>query len=127
MVLTDIMEHTLGSQSPVEPEIETAHAEEFLEELRRVTDVLPERINIDAESVEQGLAKLVLTVIEFIRRLLEKQAIRRVESGNLTPEQVEALGLALMKLEAKLQDLKTQFGLSEEDLNLNLGPLGRLI
>jgi transcriptional antiterminator len=121
------MEHTLGSQSPVEPEIETAHAEEFLEELRRVTDVLPERINIDAESVEQGLAKLVLTVIEFIRRLLEKQAIRRVESGNLTPEQVEALGLALMKLEAKLQDLKTQFGLSEEDLNLNLGPLGRLI
>jgi len=127
VVLTDIMEHTLGSQSPVEPEIETAHAEEFLEELRRVTDVLPERINIDAESVEQGLAKLVLTVIEFIRRLLEKQAIRRVESGNLTPEQVEALGLALMKLEAKLQDLKTQFGLSEEDLNLNLGPLGRLI
>src|SRR6185436_17004127 len=121
------MEHTLGSQSPVEPEIETAHAEEFLEELRRVTDVLPERINIDAESVEQGLAKLVLTVIEFIRRLLEKQAIRRVESGNLTPKQVEALGLALKKLEAKLQDLKGQFGLSEEDLNLNLGPLGRLI
>ena len=127
MVLTDIMEHRLESQLPIEPEIETAHAEEFLEELRRVTDVLPERINIDAESVEQGLAKLVLTVIEFIRRLLEKQAIRRVESGNLTPEQVEALGLALMKLEAKLQDLKTQFGLSEEDLNLNLGPLGRLI
>ena len=121
------MEHNLGSQLPVEPEIETAHAEEFLEELRRVTDVLPERINIDAESVEQGLAKLVLTVIEFIRRLLEKQAIRRVESGNLTPEQVEALGLALMKLEAKLQELKTQFGLTEEDLNLNLGPLGRLI
>jgi len=127
VVLTDIMEHTLGSQSPVEPEIETAHAEEFLEELRRVTDVLPERINIDAQSVEQGLAKLVLTIIEFIRRLLEKQAIRRVEGGNLTPEQVEDLGLALMKLESKLQELKTQFGLSEEDLNLNLGPLGRLI
>ena len=122
--LTDTMEHT---QLPVEPEIETAHAEEFLEELRRVTDVLPERINIDAESVEQGLAKLVLTIIEFIRRLLEKQAIRRVEGGNLTPEQVEDLGLALMKLESKLQELKTQFGLSEDDLNLNLGPLGRLI
>ncbi len=112
---------------PVEAEIETAHSKEFLEELRHVTEVLPERINIDAESVEQGLAKLVLTVIEFIRRLLEKQAISRVESGNLTPEQVEALGLALMKLEAKLQELKTQFGLAEEDLNLNLGPLGRLI
>ena len=122
-----MIEHSEASQLPVEPEIETAHAEEFLEELRRVTEVLPERINIDTESVEQGLAKLVLTVIEFIRRLLEKQAIRRVESGNLTPEQVEALGLALMKLESKLHELKTQFGLSEEDLNLNLGPLGRLI
>jgi hypothetical protein len=121
------MEYTRGSQLPVEPEVETAHSKEFLEELRRVTDVLPEQINIDAETVEQGLAKLVLTVIEFIRRLLEKQAIRRVEGGNLTPEQVEALGLALMKLEAKLQELKTQFGLAEEDLNLNLGPLGRLI
>ena len=122
-----MIERTQVSQLPAEPEIETEHAEEFLEELRRVTDVLPERINIDAESVEQGLGKLVLTVIEFIRRLLEKQAIRRVEGGTLTPEQVEALGLALMKLESKLQELKTQFGLSEEDLNLNLGPLGRLI
>jgi actin-like ATPase involved in cell morphogenesis len=126
-VVLTLMEHSQGSQLPVEAEVDTAHSKEFLEELRRVTDVLPERINIDAESVEQGLAKLVLTVIEFIRRLLEKQAIRRVESGNLTPEQVEALGLALMKLEAKLQELKTQFGLAEEDLNLNLGPLGRLI
>ena len=126
-VFTVIMEYTRGSHLPVEAEVETAHSKEFLEELRRVTDVLPEQINIDAETVEQGLAKLVLTVIEFIRRLLEKQAIRRVEGGNLTPEQVEALGLALMKLEAKLQELKTQFGLAEEDLNLNLGPLGRLI
>ena len=121
------MEHFRGSHSPVEPAIETRHADEFLEELRHVSEIVPERINIDAESVEQGLAKLVLTVIEFIRRLLEKQALRRVESGNLTPEQVEALGLALMKLEAKLEELKTQFGLAEEDLNLNLGPLGRLI
>ena len=122
-----MIERTQVPQLAAEPEIETEHAEEFLQELRRVTDVLPERINIDAESVEQGLGKLVLTVIEFIRRLLEKQAIRRVEGGNLTPEQVEALGLALMKLESKLQELKTQFGLSDDDLNLNLGPLGRLI
>ena len=110
-----------------EPDIETSHVEEFVEQLRCVTDTLPARINIDAQSVEQGLAKLVLTLIEFIRRLLEKQAVRRMEGGDLSPEQIEELGLALMKLEAKLQELKTQFGLEDEDLNLDLGPIGRLI
>lgn len=119
----------LSPENPlsVEPEIDTSHAEEFVAELRRVTDSLPSRINIDAESVEQGLAKLVLTLIEFIRRLLEKQAVRRMEGGDLSPEQIEELGLALMRLEAKLQDLKNQFGLADEDLNLDLGPIGRLI
>ncbi len=119
----------LSPKNPLtaEPEIETAHAEEFVEQLRCVTDTLPSRINIDAQSVEQGLAKLVLTLIEFIRRLLEKQAVRRMEGGDLSPEQIEELGLALMKLEAKLQELKTQFGLSDDDLNLDLGPIGRLI
>jgi actin-like ATPase involved in cell morphogenesis len=110
-----------------EPEIETSHADEFVEQLRVVTDTLPSRINIDAQSVEEGLAKLVLTLIEFIRRLLEKQAVRRMEGGDLSPEQIEELGLALMRLEAKLQELKTQFGLEAEDLNLDLGPIGRLI
>ena len=119
----------LSPENPLtaEPEIETAHAEEFVEQLRCVTDTLPSRINIDAQSVEQGLAKLVLTLIEFIRRLLEKQAVRRMEGGDLSPEQIEELGLALMKLEAKLQELKAQFGLDDEDLNLDLGPIGRLI
>jgi Gas vesicle protein K len=112
---------------PVEPEIETAHAAEFVEELRRVTEALPPRINIDAQSVEQGLAKLVLTLIEFIRRLLEKQAVRRMEGGGLSPEQVEELGLALMKLEEKMGELKGRFGLEDEELNLDLGPVGRLI
>ena len=119
----------LSPENPLtaEPEIETAHTEEFIEQLRVVADTLPSRINIDAQSVEQGLAKLVLTLIEFIRRLLEKQAVRRMEGGDLSPEQIEELGLALMRLEAKLQELKTQFGLTEEDLNLDLGPIGRLI
>jgi hypothetical protein len=119
----------LSPENPhsADPEIETAHAEEFVEQLRKVTDTLPSRINVDAQSVEQGLAKLVLTLIEFIRRLLEKQAVRRMEGGDLSPEQIEELGLALMKLEAKLQELKTQFGLEDEDLNLDLGPIGRLI
>jgi len=66
-------------------------------------------------------------LIEFIRRLLEKQAVRRMEGGDLSPEQIEELGLALMKLEEKLLELKTQFGLKDEDLNLDLGPIGRLI
>jgi len=110
-----------------EPAIETSHTEEFVEQLRCVTDTLPSRINVDPQSVEQGLAKLVLTLIEFIRRLLEKQAIRRMEGGDLSPQQIEDLGLALMKLEAKLNELKTQFGLEDEDLNIDLGPVGRLI
>ena len=119
----------LSPENPLsaEPDIDTSHAEEFVEQLRCVTDTLPSRINIDPKSVEQGLAKIVKTKIEFIRRLLEKQAIRRMEGGDLSPEQIDDLGLALMTLEAKLQELKTQFGLENEDLNIDLGPVGRLI
>ena len=115
------------SPSPVETEFDPGRAEEFVAELRRVADTLPRRINVDAESVEQGLAKLVLTLIEFIRRLLEKQAVRRMDGGGLSPEQIEELGLALMRLEEKMRELKGQFGLADEDLNLDLGPVGRLL
>jgi hypothetical protein len=115
------------SPIPVEPEVETEHPAEFVAELRRVADRLPERVNIDAEGVEQGLAKLVLTLIELIRRLLEKQAVRRMEGGGLSPEQVEELGLALMKLEEKMAELKEHFGLRDEELNIDLGPIGKLI
>jgi actin-like ATPase involved in cell morphogenesis len=109
------------------PEVETDHPAEFVAELRRVADRLPERVNVDAESVEQGLAKLVLTLIELVRRLLEKQAVRRMEGGDLAPEQVEELGLALMKLEEKMAELKTHFGLQDDELNIDLGPIGKLI
>ena len=115
------------SPTPAEPEVETEHPAEFVSELRRVADRLPERVNIDDESVEQGLAKLVLTLIELIRRLLEKQAVRRMEGGGLSPEQVEELGLTLMKLEAKMAELKEHFGLQDEELNIDLGPIGKLI
>jgi actin-like ATPase involved in cell morphogenesis len=111
----------------VEPLVETDHPAEFVAELRRVADSLPERVNVSAESVEQGLAKLVLTLIELIRRLLEKQAVRRMEGGGLTDEQVEELGLALMKLEEKMAEMKAHFGLGDEELNIDLGPIGRLI
>jgi CII-binding regulator of phage lambda lysogenization HflD len=88
-------------------------------ELRR--SALPERISADSEAVENSLPRLVLSIIELIRQLLERQALRRMDAGNLTEEEIEQLGLALMKLEEKMEDLKGSFGLSEEDLKLSLG------
>ena len=88
--------------------------------------VVPERIAADSEIVENGLAKLVLSIIELVRRLLEKQALRRMDRGNLTDEEIERLGEALMKLEEKMGELKRTFGLSDDDLNLKLGPIKTL-
>jgi hypothetical protein len=85
------------------------------------------RIDCSPETVEQGLAKLVLSLIELLRRLLERQAIRRMEGGSLTDQQVEDMGQALMKLEQKVHELANAFGLKPEDLNLELGPLGKLL
>src|SRR5213595_3546510 len=85
------------------------------------------RIDCTPENIEQGLAKLVLSLIELLRQLLERQAIRRMEGGSLTEEQVESMGEALMKLEAKIHELATHFGLTPADLNLDLGPLGNLL
>ena len=91
------------------------------------TGGIPERINADQDSVEQGLAKLVLTLIELLRRLLEKQAIRRIEADSLSEEEIERMGETFLRLEAKMKELKATFGLQDEDLNLNLGPLGDLL
>jgi predicted CopG family antitoxin len=88
--------------------------------------VIPERIAADSEIVENGLAKLVLSIIELVRRLLEKQALRRMDGGNLSDEEIEKLGSALMKLEEKMGDLKRTFNLSDQDLNLKLGPVTML-
>ena len=85
------------------------------------------RINVDPVAVEQSLAKLVLTLIEFIRRLLEKQAIRRMEAGSLTDDEIERMGETFLKLEERMRELKAAFGLQDEDLNLSLGPLGNLL
>ena len=97
------------------------------DELQQVRGSLPSRIDVDAEGVEQGLAQLVLTLVEFIRQLLERQAVRRMEGGSLSDEEVERVGLALMKLEEKVHQLAEQFGLEPSDLNINLGPLGDLL
>jgi hypothetical protein len=93
---------------------------------RRVSSVTP-RWNADPEDVQRSVAKLVLTLVEFLRQLMERQAIRRMEEKTLSPAEVEAVGLALMQLEQTLRDLAGRFGLAPEDLNLDLGPLGRLV
>ncbi|MEK6538889.1 MAG: gas vesicle protein K [Nitrospirota bacterium] len=95
--------------------------------IQRSQDTHPRRINIDPEKIENGLAKLVLTLVELIKKLLEKQAIRRIDGGSLSDEEVERIGEALMKLEDKIQELKEIFGLKDEDLNLISGPLSDLI
>jgi hypothetical protein len=101
----------------------TNEEEELREALSFTESVVPERISADAEIVENGLAKLVLSIIELVRRLLEKQALRRMDAGNLSDAEIERLGNALMKLEEKMAELKSTFGLSDKDLNMNLGPL----
>lgn len=85
------------------------------------------RINADPATVEQGLAKLILTLIELIRQLLEKQAMRRMDSGSLTDDEIERMGETFLKLQQRMSELKTTFGLQDEELNLSLGPLGNLL
>jgi len=100
---------------------------ELRRELERVRGLLPDRINVDPEGVEQGLAKLVLTLVEFLRQLLERQAIRRMDGGTLTDDEIERVGVALMRLEAKVREMAEAFGLDPDDLNLGLGPIGKLL
>jgi hypothetical protein len=99
----------------------------FARDIRRVDNALSRRLEADPDNVERGLAQLVLTVVELLRQLMERQALRRVEAGNLDDETIERLGQTLMALEARMEELKEIFGLEDEDLNLDLGPLGRLI
>ena len=92
-------------------------------QLAEVARALPERINADPERVEQGLARLVLTLVEVLRKVLEHQAVRRMDGGSLSDEEVERLGLTLSRLNDRMQELKDTFGLTDEDLQVDLGPL----
>jgi hypothetical protein len=96
-------------------------------ELEHVQHAFPRRVNADPERVEKGLAQLVLTLVELLRQLMERQALRRMEMGTLTDEQIDRLGETFMKLETRMQELKAHFELEDRDLNLNLGPLGDLM
>jgi hypothetical protein len=91
------------------------------------TPVRRHRIDADPESVERGLVSLVLTIVELLRQLMERQALRRVDDGTLTDDQIEKIGWTLMSLEQKMTELRDHFGLGPEDLNLDLGPLGPLL
>jgi hypothetical protein len=87
----------------------------------------PARWNADPEDVQRSVVRLVLALVEFLRKLMERQAIRRMEAGTLEPQQIEDMGLALMRLEETVTDLAARFGLTPEELNLDLGPLGKLM
>ena len=92
-----------------------------------IGDVFPRRIGADPETVERGLAQLVLTLVELLRQLMERQALRRMDAGTLDDDEIERLGQTFMKLADRMDELKAEFGLRDEDLNLDLGPLGRLL
>ena len=107
-----------------------ADADPDLEALEHAVQALsraiPQRINADPERAEQGLARLVLALIDVIRKVLEHQAVRRMDGGQLTADEVERLGMALLRLNDKMGELKTMFGLTDKDLEIDLGPLGTL-
>jgi len=109
-----------GTPIQHEPIVQTSHRDPGSEGLHP-------RIDFEPAKVEQGLAKLVLILVELIRRLMEKQAIRKMEGGTLNRSQLERLGEAFRRLESKMVELKRVFGLEDEDLNLDLGPVGRLM
>ena len=108
--------------------LDAANIESLRAELeRRTAGQGPPRWNADPDDVQRSVVRLVLALVEFLRKLLERQAIRRMEEGTLGPQEIEDIGLALMRLEDTVRDLAARFGLRPEELNLDLGPLGRLM
>lgn len=101
--------------------------DDFLGQMKRLNPGLPTHINSSPENVERGLAKLVLTLIELLRQLMERQGIRRMEADSLSDEEIERLGQTFIALKRRMEELKEAFGLEGEELNLNLGPMGKLL
>ncbi|GAC1436879.1 MAG: hypothetical protein NVS1B11_21300 [Terriglobales bacterium] len=120
----------MKKSSPSVPLSDTAEQQEKTADVKDKLDTgagTMQRIDCSPENLEQGLAKLVLGLVELLRQLLERQAIRRMEGGSLKEEQIEKMGEALMTLEAKIHELAENFGLTPADLNIDLGPLGTLL
>ena len=105
----------------------TGPLDDISAEIGKLTSIEDSKLKLTPDNADSGLAKLVLTLIELIRKLVEKQAMRRVDGGSLTDEEIERLGETLMKLEMKMEELKKHFNLTDRDLNINLGPLGDLM
>jgi hypothetical protein len=101
-------------------------AEDLELQLNELSRSLPDKVNAQPDSAGKELGRLVLTLVEVVRKVLEHQAVRRMDSGTLSPEEIERLGLALLQLREKMDELKAAFGLRDEDLDIDLGPLGRL-
>jgi hypothetical protein len=107
---------------------EVTELDELRKELEKTAGrASPLRWNANPDDVQRSVAQLVLTLVEFIRQLLERQAIRRMEAGTLTEQQTEDVGRALMKLEETVKDIAVKFGIPPEELNLDLGPVGKLL
>lgn len=129
----------LTESSTGKPEVESNALDQFARRTRSILTPLQDeaqagqarrqgpRVNIDPDKVKNGLGKLVLTLVKLLHELLERQAMRRIEAGSLDNAQIERLGLALMKQAQEIERLRVEFGLGEEDLNLDLGPLGKLL
>ena len=106
---------------------EAVDAERLLGELEELRPRFRRRVEADPERVERGLAQLVLTLVELLRQLMERQAIRRIDAGTLSDDEIERMGETFMKLAQRMEELKAEFELEDKDLNLDLGPLGRLL
>lgn len=111
----------------MEPEDNDAARAGLVAELTEMAEQLPSRIDVDPDAVGKDLARLVLTLIELLRRVVEHQAIQRMDDPDLSDEQVERMGLALARLEEKMDEMKDVFGLAGEDLNIDLGPIGKVL
>ena len=101
--------------------------EALVAELAELAEGLPKRIDVDPDGVARDLSKLVLTLVELLRRVVEHQAVQRMDDPDLSEEQIERMGTALWRLEEKMQEIKGVFGLADEELNIDLGPLGRVL
>lgn len=134
LILTSVSkaEEVWGSQSgcldkPFTPE-DTEYLERLQRDIRKAEANIPQRLDLGTpQKAEQGLAKLVLTLVELIRKLMEKEAFRRVKRGRLSPVEIQKLGLSLKAVKRKIQELQALFGIEDEELNLDLGPLGNLL
>ena len=117
-----------GSPEKALTEEDIAYIEKLQKEIKKAEENIPRIIKADSpRETEQGLAKLILTIVELIRKLMEKEAFRRVKRGSLSPVEIQKLGLSLKAVRKKMQEIQAIFGIKDEDLNLNLGPLGDLI